>query len=149
MVGSRTVLDSPDPSLWPDGNGQAIRGSALGHSADGQVVAFLRQADNPASRWAAASPGALNAAQYQLSLQLPVLPVGGFNGGTPYPSVSQFSNYIDSGQVRYYLVRHDSQDIDAEADFANEVTDWVRAHFACVQMGDMDVFDLRQRLPNS
>ena len=149
MVGSDTILDSPDPSLWPDGNSQGIRGSALGYPADAQVVAFLRQADNPASRWAAASPGALNAAQYQLRLQLPVMPVGGFNGGTPYPSVSQLSNYIESGQIRYYLVRHDAQDIDAEAKFADDVTAWVRAHFACVQMGEMDVFDLRQRLPTS
>jgi 4-amino-4-deoxy-L-arabinose transferase-like glycosyltransferase len=149
MLGSHTILDSPNPSLWPDGNGQGIRGSALGHPADAQVVAFLREADNPGVRWAAASPGALNAAQYQLSLQQPVLPVGGFNGGTPYPSVSQFSNYIESGQVRYYVLRHDAQDIEAEAGFANDVTDWVRARFAYVQMGSMDVFDLRQRLPNS
>lgn len=149
MLGSHTILDSPDPSLWPDGNSQAIRGSALGHRADDQVVAFLREADNPASRWAAASPGALNAAQYQLSLQLPVMPVGGFNGGTPYPSVSQFSYYVESGEIRYYLARHDAEDIDAEAEFADEVTDWVRAHFAYMQIGGMDVFDLRQRLPHS
>lgn len=149
LVGSRTVLDSPDPWLWPDGNSQGIRGSALGYSADAQVVAFLRHADNPASRWAAASPGALNAAQYQLSLQRPVMPVGGFNGGTPYPSVSHFSSYIESGQIRYYLVRHDSQDIDGEAEFADEVTAWVRAHFTYEQMGEMDVFDLHHRLPTS
>ncbi|MDQ0633070.1 4-amino-4-deoxy-L-arabinose transferase-like glycosyltransferase [Arthrobacter pascens] len=149
MVGSHAVLDSPDPSLWPDGNTESTRGTALGHLADPQVVAFLRQADNPASRWAAASPGALNAAQYQLTLQRPVMPVGGFNGGTPYPSVSQFSNYIESGQIRYYLVRHDSHDIQAEAGFADEVTNWVREHFAHIQIGEMDVFDLRLRLPNS
>ena len=149
IVGSHTILDSPDPSLWPNGNGQAIRGSALGHPADTQVVEFLREADNPALRWAAASPGALNAAQYQLSLQRPVMPVGGFNGGTPFPGVTQFSDYVESGEIRYYLVRHDSEDIKGEANFANEVTDWVREHFAYETMGEMDVFDLRHRLPNS
>lgn len=149
IIGSRTILDSPDPSLWPEGNSQNIRGSALGHVADAEVLAFLRNGDTPASRWVAASPGALNAAQYQLNLKLPVIPVGGFNGGTPYPTTSQFKEYAESGQIRYYLVRHDSQDIDPEAGFAGEVTEWVRANFASQQMGSMDVFDLSQRLPKS
>jgi hypothetical protein len=148
MFESQTVLDSPDPSLWPDGNSQRIRGSALGHAPDPDVLAFLATADNLGSRWAAASPGALNAAQYQLNLELPVIPVGGFNGGTPYPSISQMSDYVESGQISYYVVRHDSQDIEAEAEFADEVTDWVRSHFASEQIGAMDVFDLRSPLPN-
>ncbi|MET4589087.1 glycosyltransferase family 39 protein [Arthrobacter sp. 754] len=147
MIGSHAVLDSPDPSLWPDGNSQRIRGSALGHPADADVVEFLVQSGNVESRWAAASPGSLNAAHYQLSLELPVIPVGGFNGSTPYPRISQFNDYIESGQLRYYLVRHDSQDIEPEAEFADEVTDWVRANFVSEQIGSMDVFDLRQRLP--
>jgi 4-amino-4-deoxy-L-arabinose transferase-like glycosyltransferase len=149
ILGSYAILDSPDPSLWPEGNSQGIRGSALGHPANADVVAFLRAGDNPPSRWVAASPGALNAAQYQLSLQLPVIPVGGFNGGTPYPTISQFSDYVEAGQIKYYVVRHDSQDIEAEANFANELTDWVRANFVVKQMGETDVFDLSQRLPTS
>lgn len=149
IVGSRAVLDSPDPSLWPDGNSQRIRGSALGHRADAEVVKFLLEADLEGSRWAAASPGALNAAQYQLSLELPVIPVGGFNGSTPYPTVSQFQYYIESGQVKYYLVRHDSQDIEAEAEFSDEITNWVRANFVSEQIGVMDIFDLSRHLPNS
>lgn len=149
ILGSHAILDSPDPSLWPEGNSESIRGSALGHVADADVVAFLRNGGNPASRWAAASPGALNAAQYQLTLELPVMPVGGFNGGTPYPTVSQLKEYVESGEIRYYVVRHDAQDIHAEAGFADELTEWVRANFVVEQMGGMDVFDLSKRLPNS
>ncbi|WP_457963110.1 glycosyltransferase family 39 protein [Arthrobacter sp. D1-29] len=149
ILGSHAILDSPDPSLWPEGNSQSIRGSALGHPADADVLAFLRNGNDPASRWAAASPGALNAAQYQLNLQLPVIPVGGFNGGTPYPTIRQFSEYVESGQIRYYVVRHDSQDIEAEAEFATELTEWVRANFVAQQMGQMEVFDLSRRLPTS
>lgn len=149
ILGSHAILDSPDPALWPEGNSQSIRGSALGHPADAEVLAFLRDGDNPPSRWVAASPGALNAAQYQLNLQLPVIPVGGFNGGTPYPTISQFREYVESGQIKYYVVRHDSQDIEAEAEFAKELTEWVRGNFVVKQIGEMDVFDLSQRLPTS
>jgi 4-amino-4-deoxy-L-arabinose transferase-like glycosyltransferase len=148
MLGSRTVLDSPDLSYWPAGNSQRIRGSALGHAADADVLAFLQSADNPSSRWLAATPGALNAAQYQLSLESPVMPVGGFNGSTPYPTTTQMADYVESGEIRYYIVRHDSQDIEAEAEFADEVTQWVRTHFTSQKIGVMDVFDLRHRLPN-
>lgn len=148
MFGSTTVLDSPEPSRWPEGNSQSIRGSALGYAADPDVVAFLRAAKNPGTRWIAAFPGALNAARYQLTLEMPVIPVGGFNGGSPYPNPSQLSEYVDAGQIRYYVVRHDSQDIEAEAEFADEVTGWVRANFASEKIGAMDVFDLSQRLLN-
>jgi hypothetical protein len=128
------------------GNSQRIRGSALGHPADTEVTSFLLQAENKKLRWAAATPGAVNAAQYQLLMQRPVMPIGGFNGGTPYPTVSQFNEYIETGQIRYYIVRHDSQDIEAEAQFADEVTQWVRANFVPLQLGEMDVFDLHERL---
>jgi 4-amino-4-deoxy-L-arabinose transferase-like glycosyltransferase len=146
LVGSPIVLDSPDPTRWPAGNSQSIRGSALGHPAEADVLAFLRSANNPGSRWLAATPGALNAAQYQLSLESPVMPVGGFNGSTPYPTITQLADYIESGEIRYYIVRHDSQDIEAEAGFADEVTNWVRANYACRLMGSMDVFDFHQPL---
>jgi 4-amino-4-deoxy-L-arabinose transferase-like glycosyltransferase len=148
LLGSRTVLDSPDPAQWPSGNSQRIRGSALGHPADTDVTGFLLQAENKKLRWAAATPGAVNAAQYQLAMQLPIMPIGGFNGGTPYPSISQFDEYIDTGQIRYYIVRHDSQDIEAEAEFADAVTQWVKENFAHVEIGEMDVFDLHERLPD-
>ncbi|MBX7445215.1 MULTISPECIES: glycosyltransferase family 39 protein [unclassified Arthrobacter] len=149
LVGSPIVLDSPDPTRWPAGNSQRIRGSALGHPADPDVLAFLRSTGDRGSRWLAATPGALNAAQYQLNLESPVMPVGGFNGSTPYPTTGQLADYIESGEIRFYIVRHDSQDIEPEAEYADEVTSWVRSHYSYIQVGAMDVFDFHQQLQDS
>ncbi|KIS26734.1 hypothetical protein TV39_15105 [Arthrobacter sp. SPG23] len=145
VPGSPRVLDSPDPSRWPEASSQELRGSALGHAAEPAVVAELKLHASR-SRWAAAAPGALNAANYQLAAELPVLPVGGFNGGTPFPTLEQFQEYISSGQLRYFISRRDGADISAEAGFAGEVTAWVREHFNAQRFGDTDLFDLSRPL---
>lgn len=145
LPGSAVVLDSPHPDLWPEGDSR-LRGSALGHPADSEVLALLRL-NASTYRWAAAAPGALNAANYQLGSALPVLPIGGFNGGTPFPTLEQFQTYVSSGQIKYYLSRGGSMDISAEAGFADEVTAWVRENFTPDRFGDTDLFDLSR--PNS
>ncbi len=141
LPGSPVVWDSPDPGAWPEGTGLQLRGSAMGHPADPDVVARLKL-NASAYRWAAAAPGALNSANYQLASALPVLPIGGFNGGTPFPTLAQFQAYVSSGQIRYYVLRRDAADISAEAGFANDVTAWVRANFTPEPYGDTDLFDL-------
>jgi 4-amino-4-deoxy-L-arabinose transferase-like glycosyltransferase len=143
LPGNRVVLDSPNASLWPEESGGELRGSAIGHAADPGIVAQLKQ-NGSQHRWAAAAPGAMNAANYQLGASLPVLPIGGFNGGTPFPTLEQFQAYISTGQIRYYISQRDAADISAEAGFANEITAWVRENFKPQQFGDTDLFDLSQ-----
>lgn len=147
LPGSTVVLDSPNPDRWPDGNSR-IRGSALGHPADPEVVTLLKL-NASTYRWAAAAPGALNSANYQLGSALPVLPIGGFNGGTPFPTLEQFQKYVTAGQIRYYVSRSGGTDISAEAGFADEVTAWVRGNFAPERFGDTDLFDLTRPQPRA
>jgi hypothetical protein len=54
-------------------------------------------------RWAAAAVGANNAAGYQLATGLSVMPVGGFNGTDPSPTLEQFQEYVATGQIRFFL----------------------------------------------
>jgi 4-amino-4-deoxy-L-arabinose transferase-like glycosyltransferase len=138
------VFDSPDPNEWPADTPRAFRGSAIGYSPD-QAVLDLLAASSDGQRWAAATPGASNAAQYQLGSGSAVMPVGGFNGGTPYPTVSQFRDFAQKGEIRYYISRSDSEDISEEAGFADDVTAWVRANFTPVIVGDVEVYDLQSR----
>lgn len=144
LPGSPVVLDSPNPEDWPERSSSELRGSALGYAPEPAVVAQIKR-NASTYRWAAATPGALNSANYQLAAELPVLPVGGFNGGTPFPSVAQFQSMVASGQVRYYVSRSDAKDIAAEAGFADHVTAWVRENYKSQRFGDADLFDLSQR----
>ncbi|MCB5292807.1 hypothetical protein BJQ90_02246 [Arthrobacter sp. SO3] len=145
LLGSAVVLDSPYPELWPEGDSR-LRGSAMGHPADPEVLSLLRL-NARTYRWAAAVPGALNSANYQLGSALPVLPIGGFNGGTPFPTLEEFQDFVSSGQVKYYVSRSGSTDISAEAGFADEITAWVRGNFTPERFGDTDLFDLTRPTP--
>jgi 4-amino-4-deoxy-L-arabinose transferase-like glycosyltransferase len=136
------VFDSPHPEAWPEGTPLDFRGTAIGHHPEEAVVDILA-ADANTSRWTAATPGASNAALYQLESGASVLPVGGFNGSSPFPTVNQFREYVRSGQVHYYLVRSDSEDISAEADFADDVTRWVKANFNSSLLGEVELYDLK------
>lgn len=138
------TFDSPSPEAWPADTPVAFRGSAIGHSPEQAVLDLLASTTND-TRWAAATPGASNAARYQLGSGASVLPVGGFNGGSPFPTVNEFREFTQTGQIRYYIARRDNEDISAEADFADEVTTWVKANFVPRVIGEIELYDLQDR----
>jgi hypothetical protein len=142
LPSAKNVFDSPSPGAWPGDISLATRGSAIGYTPE-QPILDLLAADAGQSRWTAATPGASNAARYQLESGAAVLPVGGFNGGTPFPTVSQFRDYAEAGQIRYYITRRDSLDLSAEAGFADEVTAWVKANFTPHVIGEVELYDLQ------
>ena len=61
------------------------------------------------------------AAPYILATGREILPIGGFQGGIPSPSLAQLRRYVDSGQVRAFLVPRTSDDPRVV---------WVHAHCA-------------------
>lgn len=139
-----SVFDSPEPEAWPAGTPTALRGTAIGHSPEPEVIDLLA-AEKGKARWTAATPGALNAAHYQLESGASVMPVGGFNGSAPFPTPGQFRDYVATGQVRYYICRTDSQDIRAEGAFAGDVTAWVKENFSPRVIGEIELYDLQAR----
>lgn len=137
-----SVFDSPDPGSWPSEAPLDLRGTSIGHRPEEEIVDLL-SASPPEVRWAAATPGAANAARYQLGSGASVLPVGGFNSGSPFPTSEQFREFVRQGEIRYYIVRSDSQDIAAEERFADDVTTWVKENFEPRKVGDVELYDLQ------
>ena len=137
-------FDSPDPDAWPAETPLDLRGTSIGHRPEKAALDLLAS-DVSGSRWTAATPGAANAARYQLESGASVMPVGGFNGSSPFPTVEQFREYTEKGQVRYYIVRRDSQDIAAEEAFADDVTSWVKANYTARIIGEVELYDLQSR----
>ncbi|MDT7741286.1 MAG: hypothetical protein QOE59_364 [Actinomycetota bacterium] len=84
------------------GQGDRARGTGGPDSeqASPQMVALLKGAG---TRWAAATTGAMNQAPLQLASGVPVMPIGGFMGSDPAPTLAQFQEYVATGQVRYYI----------------------------------------------
>ncbi|GGF35192.1 glycosyltransferase family 39 protein [Williamsia phyllosphaerae] len=80
----------------------ALRRSFTGEPPPRAVTELLaRGAQN--RRWAAAAVSALAASGYQLALERPVMPVGGFSGGDPSPTLAQFQRYVAQGDIGWFI----------------------------------------------
>ena len=108
------------------------------------LTAFL-QAGATGHTWVAATAGSMPAAGYQLASGAPVMPLGGFNGTDPSPTLAQFQALVAGGQVHYFLGEGLSEvpDTGGSADTV-AITAWVKAHFAATTVGGTTVYDLTQ-----
>ncbi|MGV7942692.1 glycosyl transferase, partial [Mycobacterium kansasii] len=70
----------------------------MGSTAGPEVTALLRT-DAERYTWVAATVGANAAAGYQLATEKPVMPIGGFNGTDPSPTLAQFQQYVRDGRI--------------------------------------------------
>ncbi|KIF06933.1 hypothetical protein PL81_04785, partial [Streptomyces sp. RSD-27] len=62
-------------------------------------------ADADRHTWAAAAIGSQNAASYQLASGRPVMPLGGFNGSDPSPTLEQFQAYVKAGRIHWFIAQ--------------------------------------------
>ncbi len=83
-------------------------GAAHAKALDEQVVEEL--SSTYGTPIAMAADSSILAAPYILATGREVLPIGGFQGGIPSPSLARLRHYIDSGEVRAFLVPRVSSD---------------------------------------
>lgn len=125
------------------------RGTAMGglldaSTPDTAVVSAL-EANSAKYTWVAAAIGSNNAAGLQLGTGLPVMPIGGFNGSDPSPTLAQFQSYVRAGRIHYFVaggVGGGSQS--GGSDVAQQITSWVEAHYQKVTIGGSTFYDLTQ-----
>ena len=82
--------------------GSQNRGGGLGNGSVSSAMISLLRSDSSYA-WAAATTGAQSAAGYQLSSGLPVMAIGGFNGGDPSPTLAQFQRLVAQQKIHYYI----------------------------------------------
>ena len=109
-------------------------GKTAGPPASPQALALLR-ADAAAYTWTAATVGH-NADDLQLAVGTPVMPVGGFAGDDPSPTLAAFQADVAAGRIHWFVHgtsgTHTAALIDA----------WVRSHAPAVQAGRTTLYDL-------
>ncbi|KOU76598.1 glycosyltransferase family 39 protein [Streptomyces sp. IGB124] len=84
------------------GPGGGAGGLLNGARVSAEAKAALT-ADADTYTWAAAAIGSQNAASYQLATGVPVMPVGGFNGSDPSPTLEQFKQYVRDGKIHWFI----------------------------------------------
>ncbi|MEJ2867058.1 glycosyltransferase family 39 protein [Actinomycetospora sp. OC33-EN08] len=154
IVSAGSTSGGPGGGMRRDGDGAptggragGMRGGPEGEQASPQLVAILQGAG---TRWAAATTGAMSQASIQLASGVPVMALGGFNGGDPAPTLAQFQEYVATGQVRYYLEGGGpgggGPHRGTGRGTTGEIATWVAAHFTKLDVGGRTVYDLGRPL---
>ncbi|MBX3100358.1 MAG: glycosyltransferase family 39 protein [Salinibacterium sp.] len=95
--------------------------------------------------WVAASLGSNQAAGYQLATGYPVMPVGGFNGSDPSPTLSQFQQYVAQRQIHWYIAGRIGKPNGGSND-SSRIASWVAANFEEVTLQGVHFYDLTRPL---
>jgi 4-amino-4-deoxy-L-arabinose transferase-like glycosyltransferase len=116
------------------------------------VIAML-DADASAFTWVAATQGANPAAAYQLATGHPVMPVGGFIGHDPAPTLERFQSLVAEGRIHYFIQRprpagdgpHHQVPLDVPDSEASRITAWVTHTFGSHTIDGVTFYDLTAR----
>ncbi|MEU4838751.1 glycosyltransferase family 39 protein [Nocardia testacea] len=128
-------------AMGGDGRGRGGPGSGfLNASSPGDALVALLQENSDAYTWAAATVSSNGAAGYQLATELPVMPVGGFNGSDPSPTLEQFQQYVSAGQIHYFIGGGFGPG--GRQGMSSAISQWVADHFTAKEVDGVTLYDL-------
>ncbi|WP_328389018.1 glycosyltransferase family 39 protein [Nocardia sp. NBC_00416] len=116
-------------------------GGFLNASTPSAALVALLQDNGDAYTWAAATVSSNGAAGYQLATELPIMPIGGFNGSDPSPTLAQFQQYVASGQIHYFLGGSGGGPGGRQATTA-AISQWVLDNFTAKEVDGVTLYDL-------
>ncbi|MFI9506735.1 glycosyltransferase family 39 protein [Nocardia sp. NPDC052566] len=108
-----------------------------------QVVRLLEQ-NGTDYTWVAAAVGSNSAAGFQLATELPVMPVGGFNGSDPSPTLDQFKDYVAQGKIHYFIAggRGAGRNGANTTSTSAQITQWVTENFTPTTVDGVTLYNL-------
>ncbi|VEG51069.1 PMT family glycosyltransferase, 4-amino-4-deoxy-L-arabinose transferase [Mycolicibacterium aurum] len=127
----------------PDGRA----GPPPGQSEPSEEVSRLLAVDSEDFTWVAAAKGSLDSAGYQLATGDPVMPLGGFGGADPSPTLEQFQDYVKQRRIHYYIEsslpgmppRAEGPDSTWESD---RISDWIAQRYTAMSVDGVTLYDL-------
>ncbi|WP_174536559.1 ArnT family glycosyltransferase [Micromonospora chalcea] len=141
--GTGTGGTGPEGGMGPGGRGQ--RGGGMGGLLDAREpsaeMTALLTADADDYTWVAATVGSNNASGYQLATGRPVMPIGGFNGSDPSPTLAQFQRYVADGRIHYFLGGGGFR-ANGGSNASAEIAAWVADTFTATTVDGVTVYDL-------
>ena len=92
--------------------------------------------------WVAATVGANNAAGYQLATERSVMPIGGFNGSDPSPTLAEFQADVAAGKIHYFIAGGSFGQSQGGSSTSSAITAWVEASFTAQTVDGTTLYDL-------
>ena len=81
--------------------------------------------------------------------RLAVMAVGGFNGSDPSPTLEQFQQYVEDGDIHYLVAGGGMGGGMGGSGSSSQITTWVQANFTEVTIGGTTFYDLTQPVASS
>ncbi|MEV6221353.1 glycosyltransferase family 39 protein [Nocardia fluminea] len=119
-------------------------GGLLGGSRPSDQIVTLLEANGSDYTWVAAAVGSNSAAGYQLATELPVMPIGGFNGSDPSPTLEQFQQYVADGKIHYFVAGGRGGPGGNSESTSSAITAWVTANYSATTVDGVTLYDLTQ-----
>jgi 4-amino-4-deoxy-L-arabinose transferase-like glycosyltransferase len=116
-------------------------GGLLGSSNVSSALKALLQKNAGEYTWVAAAIGSNSAAGYQLATGDAVMPIGGFNGSDPSPTLAQFEKLVAEGRIHYFIGGSVGQ-ANGGSNASSEIASWVAKHFTAKTVVGVTVYDL-------
>jgi 4-amino-4-deoxy-L-arabinose transferase-like glycosyltransferase len=131
-----------------NGTGAARAGGAAGGLLDAStpsaaVIAKLN-ANSSQYTWVAAAIGSNSAAGFQLATGKPVMPIGGFNGSDPSPTLAQFKALVAAGKIHYFIGGGRLGGQSGGSSASSDISNWVTSTFTSTTVGGVTLYDLTQ-----
>ncbi|HET9253961.1 MAG TPA: hypothetical protein VFO16_02020 [Pseudonocardiaceae bacterium] len=140
-------------------------GQPFGQEGASTNTALITLLKSTHTTWSAATQTSSAAASLELASGTPVIGIGGFMGSDPAPTLAQFTSYVATGQVRYFIAggmfgRRGGGPGGLPGDRAgqgpgrpggpggfgrgsgSEISQWVEQHFTASTVGGQTVYDL-------
>jgi len=124
---------------FPGGQGGA--GGLLGASSVSSALAAAISSGSSSYTWAAAAIGSNSAAGYQLATGLAVMPLGGFNGSDPSPTLAAFEKLVAGHQIHWFIGGSVGTANGGSA-AASSIASWVAANFTATTVNGVTLYDL-------
>ncbi|MFX1820101.1 glycosyltransferase family 39 protein [Pseudarthrobacter sp. CC4] len=113
---------------------------AFGRDPDPAVVETLAEADE--CTWAAASYASQTAARLQLESGRAVMPLGGFAGSDPSPTLKEFKEKVAAGEICYFVEQEAFLEVQASESESTAISRWVHENFSPTSIESTTVYQL-------
>lgn len=139
ILGIRT--DHPDRQQMGSDVPASFMAVMFGNLPESGIVSRLR-ATPSSSKWSAAMVGSETAANYQLASMRSVLPLGGFDGTDPFPTLDQFQRMVTDHQVASLVIQDLPPLTLEDRGESARIVDWVKGHYQAEKIGGAQYYSL-------
>ena len=143
--GTGTLPAMPNGAMPTGGmptGGAGGMGGLLNGSEPSTEITSLLLADADSYTWVAATVGANNAASYQLATEKSVMPIGGFNGSDPAPTLEEFQADVAAGSIHYFISGGSFGGASGGSSASTDIATWVAATYTAQEVDGVTLYDL-------